>query len=535
MFSKLYVILILIYFTNSKILSQNVPEHINNDVHEFLDRLTIKNIIELNSEVRPFTISKIKKILVDLEANKSSLNEIEAQKLDWFMYKYNLRETKMWWNLSYEVEDAFLGLHPIAGYSVIRDKNAKRTARVGGVRLISSFKNDFGAYVHLQDRGIFGDQIDTKRYLTPQRFYEFQSVTNGIEFSDVVGGISYNWNWGNLLLAKDYNMWGHGNFGQLILGNKAASYPFLKFEYLPVDWFRFRYIFGCLNSIVLDSTSYYHSTPGSKLDELRYDFINKYLVTNMLTISPFPFLDFSLGNSLVYSGNLRLETYIPFMFFKYLDRDVGKGSIKDGNGQLFFDASFNYFNGLRFYGTFFIDVISIRKTLKGDDSDNWFAYTVGSRVIDIPIDNLEINLEYTKINPWVYEHKDITTTYKHLNATLGHWIGQNADHLKCEIIYYPIFNLKTSLYVERIRKGGEMDIYYSYKGRNEFDASFLYPPVRKEFRAGLNINYEIFPYLYLDLRYDYSNISDEDKNRTYEFELGKRNSLILSLTYGIPY
>jgi hypothetical protein len=219
------------------------------------------------------------------------------------------------------------------------------------------------------------------------------------------------------------------------------------------------------------------------------------------------------------------------MFFKYLDRDTGHGSVEDGNGQLFFDVSVRYPKSVKVYSTLFIDVTEIRNILKNDFHNTWAGFTLGAKKIDLITENLDFTMEYTRINPWVYEHKDETTTYKHVNHYLGHWIGQNADQLRLQLDYRVLRGLKLTSYAEFIRKGRLNDIYYAYN--DDYYESFLSHPVRNESRFCFEASYEIIHDLFADGYYSYSDIKDEDLYRTPKFLLGKKHSFGVSVHYGL--
>ena len=531
-FKNIFLILLPILSINP----QTVTENLSSNIYDFIDRMEIKNLISLKSESKPYYISDIKKWLLELKGKEQLLNDIEKKQLEKYLSYYKIGDKSDILPYEFEKDNFSINIQPIAGYSFDYLSGKKGHTRAGGIRLYTNYGKIFNSYFLFQDRGDFGDFVDFKKDLSHERGYAFVSAPNGIEYSDIIAGVILDWDWAKIGLAKDYNRWGSGLFGQLILSDNVNSFPHIKFEYNPINWFRFQYIFGWLNSQVLDSSRYYHSQPGSKLDEIRYDFINKYIAANLFTFQPFDYLSFSVGNSFIYSGStIRLESLIPFSFFKYLDRDVGKGSVADGNGQMFFDMNFNYFNGFRLYGTFFIDVISIRKTFNNDFSENWFGYTVGSKIIDPIIKNLEFQFEYTKIDPWVYEHKDITTTYKHLNYNLGHWIGQNADLTNLRLSYSPLFNVNLAIDFQYFRKGGLDDIYYPYEGRDEKKFSFLYSPLRKDLSYGFTVSYEPIPSLLIFCNVKFSKISDEDNDRTQDYLIGSKNFIKFGFNFGNTY
>jgi len=153
-----------------------------------------------------------------------------------------------------------------------------------------------------------------------------------------------------------------------------------------------------------------------------------------------------LGNYAVYAGYFRPEMLIPFNFFKYMDRDTGKKDTQDVNGGLYFNLQIRYPKQIKFYSTLFIDVINTRAIFKKDYHETWVAYSFGVRESGLIKSNIDVILEYTRLNPWIYEHKyGGLTNYQHLSYPLGHWLGQNADQLKVKFIYYPIRGLNISL------------------------------------------------------------------------------------------
>ncbi|MCH7974584.1 MAG: hypothetical protein IH949_12005, partial [Bacteroidetes bacterium] len=165
--------------------------------------------------------------------------------------------------------------------------------------------------------------------------------------------------------------------------------------------------------------------------------------------------------------------------------------------------------------------------------NTWVGYTFGAKKVNLFLNNLDLLVEYTRINPWVYEHKLESTTYKHLDYSLGHWLGQNADLIRFQFNYQPIRSLRLELYFERVRKGGLDDIYFAYGGNDEFNKSFLYGPLREDKFLGIDIRFEYMHDLILDGRYRYSDVKDEDDSRTQNFVLGKHHSFSLTLYYGL--
>ena len=190
---------------------------------------------------------------------------------------------------------------------------------------------------------------------------------------------------------------------------------------------------------------------------------------------------------------------------------------------------FSFLKQYKFYSSVFVDDASIREVLKGNYARTWIGYTFGMFATNILTDNLDLKFEYTRINPWVYEHYIPTTTYKNINYNLGHWIGQNADLLHFQLNYKLIRGLGLSLYFELVRKGGLLSHQFQYDNITE---KFLYGPLRVDRKVGLTAKYEVISDLMIRLHLNYSNITDEDKLRTPAFLLGKHFNGAVSFSYG---
>lgn len=531
---RIYILLSFIFFSSIS-YAQLVYEPIQNNVYDFLERQHIKGNISLTSEVKPFSRKYIAEKISELAAKEYLLNSVENENLKWYKkeYSYELNNEEKRLRLFSHSDSLFqFNISPIGGYEISGTGDKSGHSRWVGARFFGTFDTWFGADLELRDNGEFGDNIDKQKIISPKTGHEYIDVPNGIEFSDIKGSMNFNWKWGSVSIAKDYMNWGYGRFGQQILSSKAPSFPYIKFEMQPADWFRFYYYHGWINSQVIDSSKTIKANNSPLSSFYSEEFVPKYVVANMFAFTPFEWMDVFLGNSFVYSGNLRLEMFIPFNFYKYMDRETGKISVDDGNGQLYLGFNNRYFKNTEFYFTIFFDVIEVRKLLENDKNDNnWYGLTIGGKHTDLIFDNLDITFEYSKVNPWVYEHKDLTTTYKHLNYDLGHWIGQNADEMRIQLDYMPLRGLLINAYYERLRKGGLLDIYYGYE--DKISEEFLYGPVRKDNKFGIEVSYEFIHELFIQGKYSYTDITDEQPGRTPDFLLGKKNNFSLALYYGI--
>jgi len=506
---------------------------LKSSAYDFFERMTLKGIITFHDEVKPITRRDAARFLFEANSKKSELTLLEKEELDWLKLEFadELGNSKERWH-GYAYSDSLFSFrsNPIAAYSVNKNYEISGFERWWGASVYAGYSDWFGINVNMRDRGEFGSNVDKQKRLSRKTGHTIYGAANGIEYSDVRGGINFSWKWGEISFQKDYFVWGHGKEGNLIHSNKAPSYPYLRFDLHPVDWLRFYYVHGFLNSNFIDSIGiYYRSDPFQSRNGEQ--FVKKNIVMNFLSITPFEWMDVSIGNSSVYKGDIKPEMMIPFLFFKYLDRDVGKGSIEDGNGQLHSDIVIRLPKTYKFYATFFLDVTELRNVMSNKWYNTWFGFTFGGKKIDLVVPNLDVSVEYTRVSPWVYEHRDSAMSYKHIDYVLGHWIGQNADLFTVRADYSFLRGLKISAYAEMLRKGGLKSIKVAY-GSKEYQP-FLYGPVRKDFRGGIEFRYEVIHDAIINGYYEYSNISDEDAKRTPAWQLGKKHSFGLGLSYGM--
>lgn len=530
-----FIFYLFLILYNGNIFSQIVPVHLDNSVYDFLERMRIKKYIKLDDEVMPFSRIYIANKLSELKLKIDKLNTVEIKELEFYLeeYAYEVKKERKSIRLYGFIEDSLyqIKVYPILGYGIKKTGDKSGFIKWPGLGVFGTYSNYFGAYFSYRDFGEFGDNVDKKKDLTSLTGASYKDVPNGIEYSDVLGGISWNNDWITLSLVKDYWVFGHSKNGNLILSNKAPSFPHLRFIIKPTEWLRFYYTHGWLTSNVLDSVNFYYSHPESKRPQLIETFIDKFFVANLLTISPYDWLDFSLGNSFIYSGSMRAEMFIPFMYYKVMDHNTGKGAVNDGNGMIYFDVAVNYPKNYIFYSTLLIDVLEIREILKGNWWTSWFGYTLGTKNVDLFIPNLGLTIEYTRLNPWIYENRNNTNSYKHIDFTLGHWIGQNADNFLVRFDYKFIRSLNISLQYEAFRKGGLKDIYYAYDERTNLP--FLYSPIRISKEFTIKMTYEPFHEMFVRGYFKFSDVTDEDKMRTPEYMLGKKTSFGLSFSYGL--
>jgi hypothetical protein len=295
-----------------------------------------------------------------------------------------------------------------------------------------------------------------------------------------------------------------------VLSRKAPSFPFIRLDIKPVDWLRFNYIHAWLASDVIDSNAIYTSLiPGKEFDRIRYR--EKFLASHTIIITPLTGLDIALGESIIYSDKLEISYLIPIMFFRLADHYLSRANNNAGDNSQFFMgiSSRNHLKNTHLYGTLFIDEISTEAFGNPQKERNQFGFTLGGSVVDLPVNNLTLTAEYTKIYPFVYDHYIPTLTYESASYVLGHWMGQNADLVYGSLNYRILRSLQGTIWAEYIRKGGQGNPIDQY---TQPQPPFLFGLNSRYTYAGLEIKYEITHDFYVRGRFDYNKTNSEQEN-----------------------
>ncbi len=325
--------------------------------------------------------------------------------------------------------------------------------------------SNWGFSMSFNDNEETGRYIDSTRLFSPAPGFNLtKRGKNSIQYDDVQGDVTYSWNSGSISAGKYYLNWGSGKGGQLILSDKAPSFPLIQFEFSPVSWLRFTYFHGWLKSNVVDSSSIRAT---AVIGRENIDEVPKFIAAHMLSFYPNDEFTFSIGESIVYSDRLQPVYFIPVLFFRVADHYLSSKDThsSSGNAQMFADASYkNLALRTKFYGTFFIDELSLESVFKGGNLSA-IAFTLGFESVDPIIKNSSFVLEYTRINPFVYMNSNDAQLYTNNGYQLGHWIGSNGYQVyasyKQSIRKGVLFSIIRKLYSKRTKGIAGAAIPYS--------------------------------------------------------------------------
>lgn len=540
-------LLILVISLISSVYSQSAFEPVNSDVYDYLQKLSIKGIITFDYEVKPITRIEIAKKLIEADIKKSELNEIDNQLLTFYLQDFQ-HEIKLVNKENIPVSNPEFFIvdkekrmrffeYANNNFSFFADPMLSfSAASIAGERLFIR-RNGFSFYGYVLDNWAYGlnffdneetgKNLDVNKDLTPERGTSITKIKkDAFEYDVVNASIGYYWNDGSISIGKDYFKIGSGRNGNIILSDKAPSFPFIRFDFKPVDWLRFFYFHGFLISNVPDSSTFKYNRVQNRTS---ISDVPKFIALHSLSIYPTDNFSFTLGESIVYSDQIQPIYLIPVMFFRVADHFLGRGkSSATGNAQLFADISYKNFNlKSNLYSSLFIDELSLNSIFEGGNLSA-IGFTVGLESYDILTENSSINLEYSRINPFVYMNSADAQTFTNDDYALGHWMGSNGDLLSVSYRQDVLRSLSFSLKTWYLRKGKKELPDEQYQTPYP---SFLYGEKRYEYGVDIRVKYRPWHPLNAEAYYSFMRITDELSERTLDYKLSNNHYFGITLNY----
>ncbi len=534
-----FVFCLCILFPDLSVNAQDIPVHPSETaIYSFLDEMASLKLITTDDVIKPWNREDIAAYLLQIQKQSNALNRRQLKELHFYLRDYAAETGQALAQkgdlLSLKSDSTFIlklnapGLHyrdalftltikPIAGYRVLKNETGEMNHRYIGGEAFASIAKHWGFWTNLRDNNQT-IAMALPGYFTTETGAMYKGDHGPTDFSEMRGGLSYRWKWGSIALMKDHFVWGTNQHGSNILSGHTPSFPFINLKIKPVRWLNFQYVHAWLVSEVVDSLRSYPMTTG-----YRKILRNKYLAANMFTVSPFRYLDLSVGNSVIYSDiNVHPVYFIPFLFYKSVDHTIfATDNFAGQNAQMFFNINSRNIKHLQLYTSVFVDEISFSRMWDKEQHSNFVSVKAGAKLRNWPVENVRIGAEYTRSNPLVYQHFIPTLPFESNLFALGHYLGDNSDEIYIELGYRPLRGLDFRFAWTKARHGDN----YIYGVGSAFGREFMKNVTWSNEQAELEIRYELMAGVQLNVRYIQSNTVDTEGNRTPVFLRGKQTSM----------
>jgi hypothetical protein len=207
----------------------------------------------------------------------------------------------------------------------------------------------------------------------------------------------------------------------------------------------------------------------------------------------------------------------PVIFYRTIEQQLGSPD----NALLGFDFKYLPIKHVQLYGQYMMDefIFALMKS-KTRDYRNKYAFQIGAKYINVAgIKNLDAQLEYNYIRPFMYSYKDSLADYTNYKQPLAHPNGANLTELIAILKYQPLPKLKIALEIIQRTQGLDSSANFS-NGSNVFKSYTLHGSIyRFEMHNGilqtttyfnLNASYELYRNFYLDAGLVANNINNSN-------------------------
>ncbi|MCK5777039.1 MAG: hypothetical protein KAH25_12720, partial [Bacteroidales bacterium] len=391
---------------------------------------------------------------------------------------------------------------PIYGQEMYKNSNGTERYSYGGLQGYAYIGKHIGIYASLRDNH-YTQAFNKVDFLNPIPGGNFKGRDGGVDWSEMRGGVTFSWDWGEIGIIKDHIEWGTNNHGATIYSGKQPSFAQLNIKLKPASWLEFNYVHGWLVSEVVDSARSYWD--GSTNDpRYRAVFHPKWVTSNMFTIIPIKGLNLSIGNSIVYSDYDHPGFWIPIFVYKPVDHTYNATDSygqAGQNSQLFTDISIRLIKHLHLYGSLYSDEIKFDR-IGVDSLHNFWSWKGGFQLSNFLVNNYAFTFEYTKTLPGTFQHPISTTTYASNKYNMGHYLRDNSDEIYVSLMVKPLRGLhfKAEAFIAR---HGPDAIYET--GSDIVAEPFMKSVAWKNTTYAFNVNYEILNNVYV-----YGNITISD-------------------------
>jgi hypothetical protein len=508
--------------------SQVVYEDVaNKAVYDFLDEMGNEHIIRLNSAVKPYSRSFIAEKLMEIKQVEAQLNRRQQYELNFYLKDFNkellpgkFRPKRF--DVFYYKDTLFtFSLNGIIGGQGWKNENGINYHRYYGAEAFAYAGKHLGIYASLRDNTEKIPLADTGK-ITLRNGGKYR----GTDYSEMRGGFTWGWKWGEVALVKDHIEWGNSYRYPNIVSSKAPSFAQVRLHLKPVEWFEFNYFHGWLVSEIVDSSRSYNYNGVQ-----RNVFHNKYMAANMFTFIPWKRLNLSVGNSVIYSDQgLNPAYFIPVFFYKSVDHTYnGNTNAAGQNSQMFFDLSCRLIPKVHVYYSMFIDVLSFHTLFNTDENANHWSLLGGFRYSNL-LPNMSLTVEYVHNNPLVYKNDNLTTLYNSNWYNLGHYLGDNAREIYFALDYRPFATIKCTAWYSFAQKGP--DYPYIRDRAAVLGKKFMESVEWEQNQLGLTLQYQVINDLFIFVEVQKQTVSGNYERYNSEYYQGNTLTGSFGMNFG---
>ena len=296
------------------------------------------------------------------------------------------------------------------------DTLQRRNRQSDGFLMRGNMGEHIGYYFMLMQNRLFSNPpIPNVDVLEESGFQRLdKGGSNETNVDENVAYVTFNFKYFNILFGREYNQWGAGEHGQLVLSTNAPVMDQVK---LTVRYWRFKFTYIAASLVYI--------APGARKSIKDVPPTDVYWSGTRMEVNLGKGFRLGASQSVIYGGRNQQPGYLnPVAFFSSVEHFYGDLD----NTAFSTDFSWRILPGFKTYGEILIDDNKLSK-LGSDFFGNKFGYKWGTFWVNpLGVKDVDFLAEYTRVKPYVYSHtfKDFNK-YKHYDTIIGDFIGPNSD------------------------------------------------------------------------------------------------------------
>jgi hypothetical protein len=453
----------ILFFTAGIYYAQIGYVEYDHKVYDFLERMSSFHLIEnYNSFELPKTRREITGHLIELHSLKRSLNSVDEKILEDLFIEFEYDIYRITNNYDSKISDfkfselfnekekffyyytdtndvsLFLNLEGSLENIYYKDnensKNYNALLSVMGGSVRGAFLDKFGFSIRATNGIVKGDKEAASvkgNLINNFKFNEDQAGEQSTYFDETEGYLLADFDYIHFNIGRNRRTIGYGIVKDILSDNSPMMDQIglnIKYKFVSFSWMHAK-ILGPENAIS-DST----------IGALR-TIADKYFVTHRLAFDFGKHLNIGFGETIIYANRSVDFSYLnPFNFYKTIEH---AGKDRD-NSQIYFDASNNSINGLKFYASLIFDDIDFSKL-----GTEWFG---NQALINLSLYSSQLNqiipidlyFQYLRIDPYFYTHRLDYNNYTNDNIPLGAAMEPNSESFIFKLKYRPHYRIDLS-------------------------------------------------------------------------------------------
>lgn len=447
----------------------------DNTIYDFLQRMQIKKkIVGYNSANLPVSRSEVAGYLKQLIEKRNTLSQTDRDQLDYYNIEFEnevygtvKKQSSLFSDFNFEkIFDDKKQKH----LYVYKDSNATfYVDYIGSLSYRKSSGDSLGDHSVLLGEGGFGlrgtlyesvgfslNALNGGRLSGDSADFLFARSTDKRIFANgntddfkienfydyFTGYLRYQTpsNWLGLSIGRYQVTQGSGFIDKLFLSDNSVPFDFGKID-LKYKALSYSFLYGSLRG-----------------DSMGVELNSKNIATHRLDVKLSEIIKFGFFESVIITNSSFSFTFLnPISLLTSAELNkASQGDIPNINNTLMgFDFELVPVKSLAFQGSLLVDDLDF-STLFTDSAkvSNKFGMQIGAYWADaFTVPDLNLKLEYTRLDPFVYAHKSNKAQYTHWDLPLGPALPPNSDQIAAALYYSFGSRVKAGLLFQHQRSG----------------------------------------------------------------------------------